>query len=359
MSRPSSAAGPLRLCFVIPAFSDGGAQKQCIFLLNQLRHDVGLDITLVHFHGGVHEDLLQRDGLRVIHMPVRSNYDPRNILALRRIVKQIDAQIMMTWLHGADVIGFFTRRLSPRLRWIMAERDSSYPADPRYILRRMLGRHAEDVIANSAKGADYWRQAGAGGALHVVSNIVDARIGAVAPGRPRRIVTIGRLEPQKNARTVVEAFILLAGRHPDLEFAVIGGGSEAESLQALVREKGLQDRIAFLGFRKDVIDQIHASGLVVSMSHHEGLPNVMLESVGAHRLVVASDIPEHRELLGGDYPYLVADRDNPQAVAEGIEAAMAQMEDTAPLAHAHERLRAMTPEAVAEAYRRIFTSGKA
>lgn len=341
-----------KVCFLIPGFGDGGAQKQCIFLLNELQKHEDIEVTLIHFHPGVHDNLLKREGLKVIHLPVASNYDPRNILKLRALLREIRPQVLFTWLHGADVPGYFAHGAVPGLRWIMAERDSDYPFDPRYILRRIVGRRADAIIANSEKGREYWRRAGAQGTIHVASNIVHTSATPTPPGS--RVVTIGRLEPQKNAMTVVRAFCRLALARTDLSFAVIGQGSEAPALEAEVAAQGLADRIAFLGFRKDVDRQIADSGIVVSMSHHEGLPNVMLESIAQRRLVVASDIPEHRAVLGDSYPYLVKAREDVEQVAARIEQALASSTDTAPLSHAEQQLAAMNPVAVASNYRRIF-----
>ena len=343
-----------KICVVIPGMSDGGAQKQCIHFLNELQKSDDVDVTLIYFHAGVHDALLDRGRLNVIHMPVSSNYDPRNILKLRALIRKIKPAILMTWLHNCDVMGFFVRRAVPGLRWVMTERDSSYPRDPRYILRRILGRYADAIIANSEKGRDYWARVRPHGTLHVVSNIVHVASsgGGIAPSG--RVATIGRLEPQKNPMTVIRAFCRLASGRPDLDFVVIGQGSQREALEDEARSSGAD--ISFLGFRSDVDRQIAEAGVLVSMSHHEGLPNVMLESVAGDRLVVASDIPEHRALLGDDYPFLVSAREDPERVAEAVSAALDVRADTTPLAHARARLASMTPKAVVAAYREIFDS---
>jgi glycosyltransferase involved in cell wall biosynthesis len=345
-----------RICFLIPDFADGGAQKQCIYLLNELQRDAELDLTLIHLRGGVHEDLLRRERLRLIQLPITSSYDPRNVLRLRAVLRDVRPQILLTWLHSCDVFGYFISRSMPGMRWIMTERDSSYPADPRFVVRRLLGRFADGVVANSDKGLEYWRRAGARGPLFVTSNIVKIQAGCtdIVASRPRRVAMIGRLEPQKNASTTIAAFCRLAAERPDVEFAVIGDGNELAALRQRAADAGAADRIAFMGFRKDVADQIAASGVIVSMSHHEGLPNVMLESVAADRLVVASDIPEHRALLGDDYPFYVVERQDVAAVASAIAAALDARDDTSPLFAAKRRVAAMTPTTVGEAYRNIF-----
>lgn len=346
----------LRICVLIPGFSEGGAQKQCIFLLNELRKRPGITLTLIHFHKGVHDHLLDRQGFDVRQIDVSSNYDPRNVLKIRRVLKELAPDILMTWLHSCDVYGFFLKRTVPNMRWMMTERDSFYPIDPRYLLRRVLGRYADAIVANSQMGADYWQATKTRAKVSVIGNIVHhASADAILP-TTRRIISIGRLEPQKNTRTVVEAFVLLAARHPDLTFAVIGNGSEKAELEAIAARSADADRIKFLGFREDIPLQIRDASLIVSSSHHEGLPNVMLESVAGRRLVVASDIPEHRELFGPDYPFYVTERNSPIALAEAVEMAIAAPLDISPLAYAQARLADMTATAVANKYLAIMRS---
>jgi glycosyltransferase involved in cell wall biosynthesis len=340
-----------KICFLIPGFSDGGAQKQCILLLNELKRYDDLDLTVIYFHGGVHDDLLARDCLRVIHLPARgSNYDPRNVRAVWAVLRELRPELLFTWLHSCFVL----RRALPGMRWLMTERDSSYPNEFRYRLRRVLGRFADGIVANSASGTDYWRRAHARGRIFTANNIVPVSTARSEVARSARVVTIGRLEPQKNVRTVIDAFASLALARPDLNFAVIGAGDEETALKALVAERGVSHRIDFMGFRSDVPAQLRAARLAVSMSHHEGLPNVMLESVAASTPVIVSDIPEHRELLGEAYPYYVVDRTDSAQVAAAIEAALVARHDSDLLAHARNRVVEMAPSTVAAQYREIF-----
>jgi glycosyltransferase involved in cell wall biosynthesis len=146
----------------------------------------------------------------------------------------------------------------------------------------------------------------------------------------------------------------LALARADLDFAVIGAGDEEAALKAMVAEHGVSHRIEFMGFRSDVPALLRTARLAVSMSHHEGLPNVMLESVAAATLVVASDIPEHRELFGNAYPYYVIDRTDPVQVAAAIESALLTWHDTDLLAHALSRVEEMAPASVAAQYLKIF-----
>jgi glycosyltransferase involved in cell wall biosynthesis len=347
----------LKVAFLIPGFADGGAQRQCVLLLNELQADPDLDLRLIHFYDGVHFDMLRHDRLSIQRFDSGSNYDPRNLWRVWRALRRDPPEVLMTWLHACDVYGYALHRLMPGMAWVMTERDSAYPNEMRYNLRRKLGRYADMIVANSVKGAAYWQAAGATCRIETVPNIVlvGGSEPTALPSVPR-VVTIGRLEPQKNPKTVVQAFTMLAKEHAVLDLAVIGGGAEEPSLKALAAAEGADQRLDFMGFRRDVPNQLASSTVVVSMSHNEGLPNVLLETVAAGRLVVASDIPEHRELFGPDYPHYVADRTDSAAVAAAVNRVLRAPRETEHLAYARARLEMMKPEIVADRYRSIITS---
>jgi glycosyltransferase involved in cell wall biosynthesis len=343
----------LKVCFMIPGFSDGGAQKQCIYLLNALQESSDVDLSLIRFHDGPHDHLLRTDRLAIHETRVRSNFDPRAALFALRTIHRIKPDILITWMHSCDVYGALVRRLSPGLRWIMTERDSRYPDEAKYRLRRTLGRHAEAIVANSSSGERYWIDAGARGQRFVVDNIVHAP----APSRRdpgENVIYIGRLEPQKNVLVLARAYCLVAQRRPDLHFQLVGKGALAAEIADIIAEAGVGDRVSLLGFRSDIPQLLTQSRLSVLLSHHEGLPNVLLESVAQGVPLVASDIPEHRDLLGPDFPYYVASREDPVAAAAVIERALDEAAASDGLDFARARLAQMKPAAVASSYLSIF-----
>ncbi|WP_375305440.1 glycosyltransferase [Bradyrhizobium sp. A11] len=345
----------MRVCFLIQAMSDGGAQKQCIYLLNELQKRDDIELHLIHFYPGVHDHLLQKTNLNIHRISVKSNYDPRNVLSLRALIRKIRPDVLLSWLHACDAYSFFVRLGTAGLTWIMTERDSKYPPDFRYWLRRHLGVFADGIIANSEKGKHYWIEAGATRPCFVIPNIVQPHAATENSVASNSIVYAGRLEPQKNVPIVVQAFCVLAKRRPDLQFTILGDGRLRNELEGIVSRAGLSNRIDFLGFRPDISAHLSRAAVVVSLSHHEGLPNVLLESVAAGTRIVASNIPEHRELLGPDYAFYVNNRDDPIACADLIEEALLSNQRNA-MEFAMARIANMTPEKVGTSYLSAFRS---
>ncbi len=123
------------------------------------------------------------------------------------------------------------------------------------------------------------------------------RMGAGAADR--LYLAVGRLALEKNLPTVIEA--LAAVRSPSVRLAFIGDGPERDALEALVRDRGLEERVRFLGaLPRRSLPDFYASAdgfLFPSMTETQGL--VQVEALAAGLPVFAADSPQNRDVLGG------------------------------------------------------------
>lgn len=134
--------------------------------------------------------------------------------------------------------------------------------------------------------------------LTVIPNGVD--LGRITGAQPFPdagpvVVTGGRLQSYKQIDRTVEAMALTA---PDLRLVVTGDGPERGALEALAEERGLRERVRFIGrVETDLLYRWYASAEVFcSMSSNEAMPVTILELLAAGARVVASDIPAHRDI---------------------------------------------------------------
>lgn len=111
------------------------------------------------------------------------------------------------------------------------------------------------------------------------------------------IGNIGRLSEEKGQDIFLYAAHELLKKYDNLHFALIGIGSQEESLRALVSELGIQDRISFCGYRSDMLSIYNSLDLVVQSSYTEGMPNVILESLLMETPVVATDVGGTGEIV--------------------------------------------------------------
>jgi glycosyltransferase involved in cell wall biosynthesis len=71
---------------------------------------------------------------------------------------------------------------------------------------------------------------------------------------------------------------------------VVGDGKDRARLESLVMKLGLQNRIIFLGERRDVVDILLASDIFVLSTHIEGLPISVIEACCAGVPIIATGV---------------------------------------------------------------------
>jgi glycosyltransferase involved in cell wall biosynthesis len=347
----------IKICVLIPGFGMGGAQKQCAYLLNELQRDKELDIHLVYFYEDINFEYLHQDNLVMHQLKASSFYNPANIAKILKVVREINPDILFSWLHSSDVYSYFISKLFGKAKWIMTERDSHYPPEFRYKLRNRLGKNADLIISNSAKGRLYWLNKGAApDDVKVIGNIMIPAVKSkplALKGNPV-ITYAGRLEPQKNVINLTKAFCLLSGIYPDAQFLIIGAGSLKDDLAGIISGAGGSARISLVPYQKNVNDYFSSTDVFVSISAHEGLPNTIMENIYLGNKIVASRIPEHEAILGNDYPYFSDDIENVDNVVKVVTAILAETNIAKHLEYGKMQLKAMSAENIGAKYKEMF-----
>jgi glycosyltransferase involved in cell wall biosynthesis len=111
------------------------------------------------------------------------------------------------------------------------------------------------------------------------------------------LLIIGRLDPQKGHRVLIEAMPRVVAEFPRVHLVCLGEGALRQELEAQVRGAGLQDRVRFAGFHTNVPDWLALADVSLLPSFHEGLPLVAIESLAAGRPMVASAVDGTPEVV--------------------------------------------------------------
>jgi glycosyltransferase involved in cell wall biosynthesis len=119
--------------------------------------------------------------------------------------------------------------------------------------------------------------------------------GKTTTSLPLRVACVGILEERKNQSFIIRCMAYINGSLAHLY--LFGLGVHEEHLKKLTKELLIEDRVTFMGWI-DVVDTIWENvDLLLFPSLHEGAPNAILEALAYDIPVLASDIPEHREIL--------------------------------------------------------------
>jgi glycosyltransferase involved in cell wall biosynthesis len=113
----------------------------------------------------------------------------------------------------------------------------------------------------------------------------------------RLLVAVGNLYPVKGHGHLIAAVAQLADRHPGLHLAIAGRGELEAAFRFLARQRGIAERVHFLGLRADVAAVLAAADIFALPSLSEGLPLALLEAMFAGCPIVATDVGDVRSAL--------------------------------------------------------------
>lgn len=131
---------------------------------------------------------------------------------------------------------------------------------------------------------------------------------------------VGRLAPIKRVDVLIDALGLAAAEEPRLRLAVAGDGELRSELEAQVARLGLQQRVAFLGFRHDLRAMNAGSDVAVLSSDNEGTPVALIEASAAARPIIATNVGGVADIVTSHSGRLVAAGD-----ARGFADALADL----------------------------------
>lgn len=126
--------------------------------------------------------------------------------------------------------------------------------------------------------------------------------------REKRIVAVGRLNPQKNYPLLIDAFEEVHKKHDDYILEIYGQGYLEDTIRNIINKKNLNSCIKLMGQVDNVRDAIYKATAYVLSSNYEGMPNALLEAACLGVPCISTDCPcgGPKEILNnGEMGYLV------------------------------------------------------
>ncbi|MCB2111304.1 MAG: glycosyltransferase family 4 protein [Defluviimonas sp.] len=323
---------PLRLLQMQTQFGMGGITRHVLGLSDWLRAR-GHSVTL----GGT-ADVWAGPGTQAgfLDLPTRHVSEDGGAVPMRLVQAGRAAMRLRRWLAAHPVDLIHAHESAPALVALLARAGTGLPlavtyhgSEPERIAAfGRIARRADLVITPSHRSAeDLARRGGVPEAkLKVIGLGVTpppddppetvARLRAELLGDGDRLVlTLARLLPQKGIDILIEVVARLAPDHPGWRFAVAGDGPDGARLQALARDRGVADRLRFLGRVERPHLYLRASDLFLLTSRWEALPFTIVEAFQSGVPAVATACSGVVELIDDDVGAVVPVGDVPAIAA--------------------------------------------
>ena len=155
-----------------------------------------------------------------------------------------------------------------------------------------LFRRAAGVILQTSDAKEFFPEAIQKKAVILPNALNPDFVRPVYDGeRTCEVVSVGRLDDNKNQAMLLRAFAGTRACHPEYVLRIYGDGPARKQLEALTRELGIADAVYFEGVISNVRTRIEKSRIYVLSSKEEGMPNALLEAMSAGLACIATDCP--------------------------------------------------------------------
>ncbi|MDH3592452.1 MAG: glycosyltransferase family 4 protein [Planctomycetota bacterium] len=334
-----------RIVHLITRLDLGGAQQNTLFCVGH--HDRRrFDVELIAGRGGLLDDDARALPDAAVHLvpylkhPIAPWWDVKALFGLWAHFKKREVDLVHTHSSKAGLIGRLAARLAgvpvvvhTAHGWSFNRTQPAHVRRALATLERACAALTDRLVMVSRRNLDQGLALGIGrpGQYAVVRSGIDVAAHR-RPAEDRQttrtalgleadqilVGTIACFKPQKAPLDFVRAAAAAHARCGRLRFVMAGDGELRGEVAALVRELGLQEIIRPLGWRRDVVELLHAMDVFLLTSRHEGLPRVVLQAMAAGVPVVATDVDGTPEVVRDRRTGLLVPPERPREAADRV-----------------------------------------
>ncbi len=218
----------------------------------------------------------------------------RRYFKLRNIWKKEKPDVVLSFIGKNNFMTILTAwgLHIPVVVSVRADPNLEYPNRWMRFTARHLFRKAAGVVLQTKECFDFFPEAVKRKSVILHNPINDTFFENFYDGiREHTIVTVGRLDKNKNQALLLKSFAQIASDYPDYRVILYGKGELEEYLKNLAMKFGISDRVTFAGNVSNVAGAIRKAGIFVLTSNTEGMPNALIEAMILGIPAIATDCP--------------------------------------------------------------------
>lgn len=289
----------IKITFVLASLGSGGAERVVSLLANKMverGHQV--EIICLKFN-----DVYYQTDPRVKVMLAMKQTKNRltELFWLRKYIKKQKPDVVIPFTEGVYCFTILSL-LGTGIPIIASERlDPAAMSTTRKILKRLLLPYADWLVVQTKSIKEYFPE-NIQKKTSIIYNPVNDSVFDLPSlqgraGERPRIISVGRLYPQKNQAMMIRAFAKVADDFPDWQLVIFGEGPLRAELESLVSSFKLQDRVSLPGRTEHVIEELRKSKIFCMSSDYEGMSNSMIEAICVGLPIITTAVSGVKELV--------------------------------------------------------------
>lgn len=265
-------------------FGFGGAEKSMLMVANGLAR-LGNEVTIISLEGNnIVYDLEER--VNIFFLPTFKGNKIKKIFnrfkKLKRILKQLQPDVVISfWLQPAIIAEIISRFNG--YKTVYSERGDPSSKEYKgiyYFVRKCLFNCIDGFVFQTEGAKNYFSKSIQNKSV-VINNpvFINYKDYPRPETRNKEIVNVGRLHEQKNQALLIRSFSQISDFFPEYILKIYGEGDLKPSLENLIEELNLKEKVLLEGTINKLFKDISASSLFVLTSDYEGMPNALMEAM--------------------------------------------------------------------------------
>lgn len=306
----------MKITFLLASLGSGGAERVVSLLANKMverGHQV--EIICLKFN----DVYYQTDSRVKVTLAMQQTKNRlTEVFWLRKYLKKQTPDVVIPFTEGVYCFTILSL-LGTGIPIIASERlDPAAMSTTRKILKRLLLPYADWLVVQTQSIKDYFPESIQKKTSIIYNPVNDSvfnlpSLQGRAGERLNRIISVGRLYPQKNQAMMIRAFAKVADEFPDWQLVIYGEGPLRESLELIVESLELKDRVLLPGRTEHVVEELRKSKIFCMSSDYEGMSNAMIEAICVGLPIISTKVSGTEELIiDGKNGFLVPPNDEEQ-----------------------------------------------
>ncbi len=344
---PAIPVAPIRLFQLVTRLDTGGVPEHVLALLEGLsQRDYAMTVVCREVSER-YRLRLEKMGVRIILLDLRRLISPladlRAAWRLYRLLREEQCEVLHMHMSKAALLGGLVGLAARVPVRVNTAHNLGCIALPQRLLRALFwaydkvlfGLTMHAVITVSSRVRQSIVRLGllkADKAYAIPNGIDPAPFQADAQARTQTRQALGlaaehvaigcvaRLVWFKGLDTLIDAIPQVVLQHPHARFFIVGDGPLKAQLLEQATQRGIADKLFFLGERNDVAALLAAFDVFVLPSVSEGMPITILEAMAAGKPTVATDVGGVGEMIEDQVSGLLVPPRAPQALAAALAA---------------------------------------
>lgn len=308
-----------RITFILGSLARGGAEKVIstlsrdyaekgwntdiiLLLFNAVEYDINPTTRIIDFSGNTQS--------RIKRLPYW-------LKSIRRYVIENKPDVVLSFAARINIISQVACENMVN-KFYVSERNDPY-CDGRSkfidIATNILYPRTDGVIFQTRRAASYFPKLDNG---TIIANPITVS-SVAAKKKTNKIVTIGRLNQQKNQKMLIESFALIVDKYPGYILEIFGDGGLKQELKNQIAMLGLNKKVVLRGNVSNIHEQIADAKLFVLSSNYEGLSNALLEAMMMGLPCISTDCAGSDEYIRNGENGLLIPIEDGYALAEAMD----------------------------------------